>query len=230
MQPYEIFSKVKKSRRNNLTELESREVLTHYNIPLVKGEIVKSVDEAKRLIEKIGYPVALKVVSRQIIHKSDVGGVMLNIKNEKELFQDYHQLIKNIEKNAPNATIDGIFVQEMLPRDIEVIVGGKKDSTFGQTIAFGFGGIFVEIFDDISFRVVPITKEDALEMIKEIKAQKILEGYRGKRPADVNALVDVLLKTSKLLQENPEIKELDINPIFALPDRAVAGDARIIIE
>jgi len=230
MQPYEIFNKVKKSRRNNLTELESREVLTHYNIPLVKGEIVKSVDEAKKFIEKIGYPIVLKVVSRQIIHKSDVDGVMLDIKNEKELFQDYHQLIKNVEKNSPNATIDGIFVQEMLPRDIEVIVGGKKDPTFGQTIAFGFGGIFVEVFDDISFRVVPITKEDALEMIKEIKAQKILEGYRGKKPADVNALVDILLKTSKLLQENPEIKELDINPIFALPDRAVTGDARIIIE
>jgi len=230
MQPYEIFEKVKKSRRKNLTELESREVLEYYNIPLVKGEIVKSINEAKKFTEKNGYPLVLKIVSRQIVHKSDVGGVILDIKNEKELFQAYHQIIKNVEKNAPNATIDGIFIQEMIPRDIEVIVGGKKDSTFGQTIAFGFGGIFVEVFGDISFRVVPIIKEDASEMIKEIKAYKILEGYRGKKPVNINALVDILLKTSRMLQENPEIKELDINPIFALSDRAIAGDARIIIE
>jgi len=229
MSPKEIFDKVKKSRRNNLTEKESREVLEYYNIPVVKGEIVKSIELAKQFIEKIHYPIALKVVSKQIIHKTDVGGVMLNIMNEKDLIDGYHEIVKNIEKNVPNATIEGIFVQEMLS-GTEVIIGGKKDPTFGQTIAFGLGGIFVEIYKDISFRVLPITKIDALKMIKEIKAYKILEGYRGSKPANIDALVDILLKTSKLLEESPEIKELDINPVFAMLDRTVAADARIILE
>ena len=225
----QIFEKVKKSRRNNLTEKESRQVLEYYDIPVVKGEIAKSIESAKKFIEKVGYPVVLKVVSRQVIHKTDVGGVKLNVRNEKELIEGYHGIVKNIEKNVPNATIDGIFVQEMVS-GTEVIIGGKKDLTFGQTIAFGLGGIFVEIFKDVSFRVAPITKEDALKMIKEIKSYKILEGYRGSEPANIDALVDMLLKTSKLLEENLEIKELDINPVFVMTDRAVAADARIIIE
>ena len=230
MSPKEIFKKVKNSRRNNLTEFEAREVLDYYVIPIVKGEIIKSLEGAKKFVEKIGYPVVLKVVSRQIIHKTEVGGVVINIRNEKELYQAYHQIIKNVEKKAPKAKIDGFFIQEMLPNDREVIVGGKKDPTFGQTIAFGLGGVFVEVLEDVSFRVVPITKQDAIEMLKEIKALKILKGYRGKPSVDFEALVDVLLKTSKMLEENPEINELDINPIFALTDRAVAGDARIIVE
>jgi len=230
MNPKEIFKKVKNSRRNNLTEFEAREILDYYNIPVVKGDIVKSIEEGKKLVEKIGYPIVLKVVSRQIIHKTDVGGVILNIRNETELYQAYHRIIKNVEEKAPKAKIDGFFIQQMLPNDREVIVGGKKDSTFGQTIAFGLGGVFVEVLEDVSFRVVPITKQDAIEMLKEIKGLKILKGYRGKPPVDFEALVDILLKTSRMLEDNLEIKELDINPIFALSDRAVAGDARIIVE
>ncbi len=230
MLPKEIFESIKRKRRNNLTELESRKVLKYYKIPLVKGEIIKSLEEAKKFVEKVGYPVVLKVVSRQIIHKTDVGGVILNIDNEKKLYQAYHQIIKNVEKNAPKATITGFFIQEMIKGGVEVIVGGKYDPTFGQTIAFGLGGIFVEVFEDVSFRVVPITREDAIEMMKEIKGYKILKGYRGKPPVDFEALIDILLKTSKMLEENPEIKELDINPVFALPNGAVAVDARIIIK
>jgi len=230
MRPHEVFEKVKKSRRNNLTEFESREVLGHYNIPLVRGEIIKTVEDAKNFVKKTGYPVVLKVLSPQIIHKTEVGGVILNIRNEKELFEAYHQIIKNVEKHVPKANIEGFFIQEMLSSDREVIVGGKYDPTFGQTIAFGLGGVFVEVFEDISFRVAPITQGDAIDMIKEIKAFKILKGYRGQKPVDFRALVDILLKASKMLEENPEIKELDINPVFTFPDRAVAVDARIIIE
>ena len=230
MKPKEIFERVKGKKRNNLTELESREVLTHYGISLVKGEIIKTIEDAKKFVDRIGYPVVLKVLSPQIIHKSDVGGVILDIRNEKELFQAYHQIIKNVEEKAPNAVIDRFFIQEMVSGGREVIIGGKWDPTFGQTIAFGLGGIFVEVFEDISFRIVPIKKEDALGMIKEIKAYKILKGYRGKKPVSIDALVDILVKTSKMLEENPEIKELDINPVFAQPNQAIAGDARIIIE
>jgi len=230
MKPKDIFESIKRKRRNNLTELEAREVLDYYGIPIVRGQVIKSIEEAKTFVEKTSYPVVLKVISPQIIHKTEVGGVILNIRNEKELFESYHQIIKNVEKNVPKANIEGFFIQEMLSSDREVIVGGKYDPTFGQTIAFGLGGVFVEVFEDISFRVIPITKEDAVDMIKEIKAFKILKGYRGQKPVDFKSLVDILLKTSKMLEENLEIKELDINPIFALSDRAVAVDARIIIE
>ncbi len=226
----QFFESIKRKRRNNLTELEAREVLANYGIPIVRGKVIKTIEEAKEFVDKTGYPVVLKVLSPQIIHKTEVGGVILNIKNEKELFEAYHQIIKNIQKNTSKATIEGFFIQEMLSSDREVIVGGKYDPTFGQTIAFGLGGVFVEVFEDISFRVVPISQEDAINMIKEIKAFKILKGYRGQKPVDFKMLVDILLKTSKMLEENPEIKELDINPIFAFSDRAVAVDARIIIE
>lgn len=231
MKPKEIFSRVRKRKRKNLLESESREVLEYYKIPTAKGQVVKSIKEAVDFANKVGYPIVLKVVSRQIIHKTDVGGVILDIENEKQLFNAYNDILKNIKKNAPKAKIDGIFIQEMIPRDsFEVMVGGKYDHTFGQTIVFGLGGIFVEVLGDVSFRVVPITQKDALEMIKDIKSYKILKGYRNKKPADIKALVDILVKTSKMLEENQEIKELDINPVFALSNRAVAGDARIIIE
>ena len=226
----DIFESIRRKKRNNLTELEAREILAHYGIPIVKGKVIKTIEEAKVFVEKTGYPVVLKVLSPQIIHKTEVGGVILNIRNEKELFEAYHQIIKNVEKHVPKANIEGFFIQEMLSSDREVIVGGKYDPTFGQTIAFGLGGVFVEVFEDISFRVAPITQEDAIDMIKEIKAFKILKGYRGQKPVDFRALVDILLKASKMLEENPEIKELDINPVFTFPDRAVAVDARIIIE
>jgi len=230
MKVREILKRVMNSKRKNLTEFESREILSYYEIPVIEGEIVKNLENAKKMIERIGYPIVLKVVSPQIIHKTDVGGVILDIDNEKKLYQAYHQIVKNVEKNAPKATIESFFVQEMIKEGVEVIIGGKYDPTFGQTIAFGLGGIFVEVFEDISFRVVPITKEDAMQMIKEINGYKILKGYRGKPPIDFEALIDILMKTSKMLEENQEIKELDMNPVFALPDKAVAADARIIIK
>ena len=230
MKPKEIFKRVKRAKRKNLTEAEAREVLKFYRIPLVEAKIVKNLEEAKSFVKKVGYPVVLKVISPQIIHKTEVGGVILNIRSDKELFEAFHEIMKNVERSMPNAEIKGFFIQKMMPRDYEVIIGGKKDPTFGQTIAFGLGGIFVEVFEDVSFRVVPISKEDAREMIQEIKGYKILKGYRGKKPADINALIDILLKTSKMLEENEEIKELDINPVFALHKGAYAGDARIILE
>lgn len=230
MKSKELFKKVRLEGRKNLTEFESREILQHYKIPVVKAVKSESVGEALKFARKVGYPVVLKVISPQVIHKTDVGGVALNIKNDYELELAYISIKKNVMKHVPQASIDGVLVQKMLENGYEVIIGGKKDQTFGQTIAFGLGGVFVEVFDDISFRVVPIDKKDALEMIKELKSYKLLKGYRGKKPADLKALVNILLKTSRLLNENPEIKELDINPVFALPEGAVAVDARIILE
>ncbi|MEM5793276.1 MAG: acetate--CoA ligase family protein [Candidatus Aenigmatarchaeota archaeon] len=230
MKPTEIFEKVRKEKRVNLNEIESREVLKYYGIPVVEGIVTNSIEEAVYFAEKKGYPVVLKIVSRDIIHKTDIGGVITNIKNERDLRDAFNQIIKNVRERAPKARIDGIFVQKMLPKSPEVIVGGKSDPTFDKVILFGIGGIFVEVFEDVSFRVIPITLSDAKEMISEIKGSKILMGIRGQDPVDLKSLADILLRTSKMLQENQEIKELDINPIFAMKKGAVAVDARIIIE
>jgi acetyl-CoA synthetase (ADP-forming) len=230
MNPKQIFESVRKKKRRNLTELESREILEYYKLPLVRGQIIKSIEESKKFIDEVGYPVVLKVVSPEIIHKTEFGGVVVNIQNEKQLYDAYNDILKNVKTKMPKARIDGLFIQEMIPSSFEVMVGGKYDNTFGQTIAFGLGGIYVEVYGDVSFRIVPITDKDALNMIKETKAYKILAGYRGKKPADIRALIDILMKTSKMLDSNPEIKELDMNPIFALSNRAVTIDARIIIE
>jgi len=230
MKPAEVFEKVRRKKRNNLTEEESRLVLKYYDIPMVDSKKTTGIEDALEFAKKIGYPLVLKIVSPDIIHKTDVGGVVLDVEDEHELRESYQKMLRVVRKRAPKAEIEGINVQDMVEGLCEVIIGGKKDPTFGQTIAFGMGGIFVEVYKDISFRVVPINREDAEEMMKEIKGYKVLEGYRGKPAADIGTLVDVLMKVSAMLEKEQDIKELDINPIFAAERGAVAADARIIIE
>jgi len=230
MKPEKIFEIVRKEGRRNLTEMESREVLKYYGIPVVDGEVVHSIDDAIHFAEKNGYPVVLKVVSKDVIHKTDVGGVITDIKTDKEIKEGFNKILVNVSEKLPRARIDGIFIQKMLPKSPEVFIGGKKDPTFDHILLFGMGGIFVEIFEDVSFRVVPITLKEANEMISEVKSSKILMGFRGQEPADTKFLANLLLKTSKMLEENQEIKELDINPIFALKKGAIAVDARIVID
>ncbi len=230
MKSQQIFDQLKKEKRKNLTELESREILKHYGIPVVEGIVIQQIEDAVNFAKKYGYPLVLKIVSKDIIHKTDVGGVIVGIKNEKELRNGITDLIKNVKKKKSNVRIDGIFVQKMLPKSPEVIIGGKKDPTFGQVLVFGLGGVFVEVFNDVSFRVTPIKERDAIDMISEIKGIKILQGVRGGKPVDFKSLVDILMKTSRMLEENPDIKELDMNPVFALTNKSVAVDARIIVD
>jgi acetyl-CoA synthetase (ADP-forming) len=230
MRPKKLFDQVRNEGRNNLTELESRKILEFYKIPVVEGKVIQEIEEALSFAGKYDYPLVLKVVSKDIIHKTDAGGVKIGIETEKELRDGIVDLIKTLKRNRPDAKIDGIFIQKMLPEAPEVIIGGKKDPTFDQVVLFGLGGIFVEVFEDVSFRVVPINKMEAGEMITEIKGLKILKGVRGKDPVDFKALIDILVKTSKMLEENPDIEELDINPVFAFTDGAVAVDARVIID
>ncbi len=228
MKPSHIFKKVKKDKRKNLFESEAREVLEYYKIPVAKWALAKKVTDALVFSKKIGFPVALKVVSRDITHKTDAGGVFLNINSEKEVEQAFNQIIKNVKKHKPKARIDGILVQKMV-RGQEVIVGGKKDPQFGQALMFGGGGILVELLEDISFKVVPVNKKDAEEMMQETKVYKILKGFRGKK-YDVNSVLNILLKTSKILEQNPEISELDINPVIVMKKNAFAVDARIAVD
>ena len=201
-----------------------------YAIPVTKFELAKNEGEAAEFAEKIGYPVVLKIVSPDIIHKSDAGGVMVNLKSKVEVQNAYGQILENAKKYKATAKVVGVLVQEMAPQSTEIIVGAIKDSQFGQTLMFGLGGIFVELLKDVTFRVAPITQEDAREMVTEVKAYPLLKGYRNTPPADIDAIINILLNTSRLMMDNPEIKELDLNPIMAYENGAKTVDARIILE
>jgi len=226
----EIISKVRGEGRKFLLEPEAKAICMEYGIPVTKFEVASSEDEAVKFAEEIGYPIVLKIVSPDVIHKFDVGGVILNLKSAEEVRKAYNQIIENVRKHKPNARILGVTVQEMAPPSTEVIVGAIKDAQFGPTLMFGLGGIFVEVLKDVTFRIAPITEEEAKEMISEIKAYPILKGYRGNPPADIDSIAKILVNTSKLVVDHQEIKELDLNPIIVYESGAKTVDARIILE
>ena len=226
----EIISKVRREGRKFLLEPEAKAICMEYDIPVTKFKVASSEDEAVKFAEEIGYPIVLKIVSPDVIHKFDVGGVILNLKSAEEVRKAYNQIIENVRKHKPNARILGVTVQEMVPPSTEVIVGAIKDAQFGPTLMFGLGGIFVEVLKDVTFRIAPITEEEAKEMISEIKAYPILKGYRGNPPADIDSIAKILVNTSKLVMDHQEIKELDLNPIIVYESGAKTVDARIILE
>ena len=224
-----IFQIAKAENRNFLFEHEAKMLCGLYGIPITKIEVAKTEDAAVAAAKKIGYPIVLKIVSPQVLHKSDAGGVIVGVNDEKGIREGYQKIVSNIKKNVPAAVIEGILVQEMAPKGTEIIIGSTVDPTFGPTIMFGLGGIFVEILKDVSFRLAPITKDDAWEMLDEIKAKKMLDGPRGTAKADKETIVNTLLSVSKMLMECPEIKELDMNPILVYEKGARAVDARVIL-
>jgi len=226
----EIISQVRREDRKALLETEAKAVCMEYSIPVTTFKLAETEEEAVGFAEAIGFPVVLKIVSPDIIHKSDAGGVKVNLKNVEEVRSAYGKILENADKYNAAARIVGVLVQEMAPQSTEVIVGAVKDPQFGQTLMFGLGGIFVELLKDVTFRVAPITREDAEEMIRKVKAYPLLRGYRNTPAADVNAIVDVLLNTSRLVMDYPEIKELDLNPVMAYEKGAKTVDARIILE
>lgn len=226
----EIIAEVQKQGRKFLLEPEAKTICMEYSIPVTKFTVAKSPKEAVEAAENIGYPVVLKIVSPDVVHKSDVGGVVLNLRSSEEVEKAYQQIIGNVKKHKPNAQITGILVQEMAPSSTEIIVGVIKDPQFGHAIMFGLGGIFVELLKDVAFRLLPLTKEEAEEMITEIKAYPVLKGYRKTPPADIPAIIEILLNTSRLVTEHPEIQELDLNPIMVYTKGAKTVDARIILE
>jgi acetate---CoA ligase (ADP-forming) subunit beta len=230
MGKFSIFDQVKKEGRSILTEFESKKILKQAGISVVETKLAKTQKEAVSLSQKMGFPVALKITSPDVIHKSDSGGVKLSINSVAEVKKAYDEILKKVRKQYPDAIIHGVSVQKMALPGTEVIIGTSKDPQFGPVIMFGLGGIFVELLKDVSFRVIPVEQRDAQEMIKEIKGYPLLQGYRGKEPANISALVEIILKISKLIEENPQIKELELNPIFAYKNKAVAVDARIILE
>jgi acyl-CoA synthetase (NDP forming) len=230
MGKFQIFNKAIKEGRSILTEFESKEILKEAGIPVIETRLAKTEEEAVSLSQEIGFPVALKIASPDVIHKSDSGGVRLALNHMDEVKTAYNEIIESVSQQYPGVLIQGVSVQKMARPGTEVIVGTSKDPQFGPVIMFGLGGIFVEILKDVSFRIIPVDRRDALEMIKEIKGYPLLQGYRGKEPANISVLVEIILKLSSLIEKNPQIKELELNPIVAYGDGAVAVDARIILE
>ena len=225
-----VFNQAKKEGRKYLLEPEAKTLCQQYGIPVTRFKVATSPEEASKSADEIGYPVVLKIVSPDVLHKFDVGGVVLNLKGSSEVKEAYDKIVKSVRKHKPDAKIVGVLVQEMAPASTEVIVGSTKDPQFGPALMFGLGGIFVEVLKDVTFRIAPITESDAKEMITEVKAYPILKGYRGQPPADIDAIVNILMKTSKLVMDHPEIKELDLNPIMVYEKGAKTVDARVILE
>jgi acetyltransferase len=210
------------------SEFECKRILEHCGIPVTREALAASADEAVRLARELGYPVALKVQSGQILHKSDAGGVALDLGSEADLRRAYDEILRNAQRVAPDAEIQGALIQEMVKGGVEVILGSMKDPVFGPVVMFGLGGIFVEALEDVSFRIAPLSRSDAEDMIEEIKGHRVLRGIRSREPADLDAIVDALLRVSRLVTDHRDaIEELDINPFVVFRRGAKAVDALI---
>lgn len=208
--------------------LEAAGILSAYGIPLARGGLAKTAEEAGRLAQEIGKPLALKIVSPDLTHKTEVGGVRLNV-HPTEADRGAWELLTTIKNRFPEATIDGVYVQEMLPPGREVILGMVRDPTFGPLLMFGLGGIYVEVLRDVAFAVAPLSRAEAEELVELIRGKKLLHGARGQPPVNMSALWDLILRVSQLVAENPDILELDLNPILCYAERVVAVDMRLTV-
>ncbi len=213
-----------------LNEFESKEMLRQAGIPVIPTVMVNSKKDAIAAAKKIDFPVVMKIASPDIAHKSDVGGVRLGLFNTTQAGKAYGDILYSVKEKKPGTKIDGITVQAMAKPGIEVIIGMNKDPQFGPVIMFGLGGILVEILKDVSFRLIPLERRDAAEMIREIKGYTLLKGVRGQPPINIATLENLILKVSEFVSQNPQIKELDINPVIASPEGVLAVDARIVLE
>lgn len=227
----EIFASARRQGRRGLLEHEAKQVLAAWGVPVARTELARDAAEAVRIARELHYPIVMKIVSPDIVHKSDAGGVKIGLSSELEVRQALDEIIANARTYKPDANILGVAVQEYLPQAREVIIGTLQDPSFGATVMFGLGGVWVEVLKDVSFRLAPLSAEDAREMIQEIKGHPVLMGLRGEPQADVDALVDMLQKVGRLAYEFPEIAEMDLNPVFVFErgKGAIAIDARILL-
>jgi acetate---CoA ligase (ADP-forming) subunit beta len=213
-----------------LTEIESKDLLRNQGLNAVPTKLAANRAEAMRLADEMGLPAVVKIVSPEISHKSDVGGVVVGLKTAAEVGAAFDQVMVAARQHQPDARILGVAVQPLAPPGVEVIIGMVRDAQFGPVVMFGLGGILVELLEDVSFGIVPLTRQDAREMVREIKTYPLLRGYRGQPPVDTDYLEEMLLGVSRLAEVHPEIQELDLNPVFAYRQGAVIVDARIVVR
>ncbi len=228
----QLFDRVRSEGRFSLGDAEAREVMEAYGFAIPRSVLAKTVDEAVEAARTIGYPVVMKVASPDILHKSDIGGVRLNVRDAEQLRDLFDLLIYRAQRFMPDADIWGVQVQEMVPRGKEVIIGVNRDPQFGPLLMFGLGGIYVEVLKDVTFRIAPIARAEATDMIDEIRSYHLLRGVRGEKPSDLDAIVDAILRVSQLVTDFPEIVEMDINPLMVheAGRGAVAVDFRFVLK
>lgn len=217
--------------QKSLGESLTRPILQSYGIPIVRGDLAKTNLEAAQIASAIGFPVVMKIVSKDILHKSDVGGIRLNLTDQGQVVNGFNAMMVDVKSHLPDAEIEGVLIEATAQKGIEVIIGMRRDVGFGPILMFGMGGIYVELFKDVSFRIAPISRKDALDMIAATKAGTLLKGFRGSKEADIEAVVDVLMRLSQLVCDFPEIEEIEINPLLVMPkgEGALALDSRIIL-
>ena len=227
----EIIATAKNDKRTFLPEPEAHEVLRAYGFPVLEHRLARSESDCISYAKELGYPVVLKIVSPDILHKVDVGGVKINICNEEQLKKEYNEILTSVNKSKPKANIWGIFVQQMAEKGKETIIGMNRDPHFGPMLMFGMGGVYVEALKDVTFRIAPIRELSAKHMIQNIRAYKMLEGVRGEKPSDIDTIAECLQRLSQLVTDFEEIVDLDINPLIVYNEgkRAKVVDARILI-
>lgn len=223
-----IFSAINENR--SLLEPEAMMLLKEYSISVPEFMVVNTTEEAIAAAKKIGYPVVMKIISPDIIHKTDAGCVMLNLKCDEEVSKAFTHIVDNARSFKNNSRLCGVIIYPCLPKGMEIIVGMLDDAQFGKTIMFGLGGIFVEVLKDVTFRIVPLERWDAEEMIGEVKGYKMLNGIREEKPRDIEATVDMIMGVSRLCIDYPEIDEIDLNPVFVYEKGVMVADARILLK
>ncbi|HSV20373.1 MAG TPA: acetate--CoA ligase family protein [Casimicrobiaceae bacterium] len=225
-----VLDRVKSEGRSSLTAPEGKAVCDAYGIPVPKEGVATSAADAAKMASDMGFPVVAKIVSPEILHKTEAGGVLVGLKNADEVQKGYETIVANAKKYDAKARIQGVQIQQMIKGGQEVIVGAVTDPSFGKLVAFGLGGILVEVLKDATFRLAPATKEDALSMLDSIQAADMLKGVRGSDPVNRDALASIIEKVSQLISDFPEISEMDLNPVFASKEGAIAADVRIVVD
>jgi len=213
--------------RNTALPDEALALVKLFGVDVPEYALVKTAEEAVEVSKEIGFPLALKIASQDVLHKSDIGGVVINLKNVEEVERNYNKVLDNLKRIVPDARIGGVLIQKQLPEATHLIVGGVYDEQFGPTVMFGLGGVFVELFKDVSFRIAPVTETEAMEMVKEIKAYPVLSGYRGSKKLDIEQVTKTIVNISELITNISIIQEVELNPLFAYEKSVIAVDARV---
>jgi len=229
MEGKDVLAKVREDGRDILTVEESKLLLEENGIEVNRSLLARDAGEARRFGKELGFPVVMKIVSPEIVHKTDIGGVRVGIRDADEVEAVFEEMVKSARRGYPKAQIEGVLIEEQV-EGTEMIVGCASDPTFGHLLMFGIGGVFVEVFEDVSFRVVPIEMRDALDMIDEIEGKALIDGARGRKATSREKIAGCLLKVSRMIESHPEIEEMDINPLMGAGNCVVAVDARFRIR
>lgn len=227
---HEVVQRALKAGRKLLPEHEAYGLCGEFGIPFAPARLAGNWEEARQAGEDLGFPLVLKIVSPEVVHKSDFGGVLVGITSPADLRKAYDRLLANVREKAGHVAVDGVLVQKAMPRGVEVAVGGLRDDVFGPMIMFGSGGILIEVFKDVSFRMAPFDEEEALRQTRDTKASELLAGVRGAPPCDLGTLARLIVNAGNLMCRVPELAELDFNPVLAYPDGCVVVDARMILS